>query len=144
MPMSELQPSSKTCIFCGSDNLKTFQAEASDARGEAKVDIVECSTCAFAWQFPLARTNGESIQHFEFAYKDEGKTASAYFDPEFKTKVANFELEFISHLPVDDHQLLDIGAGAGIFAKVASENGWSVTAIDPALDVNCVSERDNL
>mgnify|MGYP000987610619 CR=1 FL=1 len=31
-------------------------------------------------------------------------------------------------------RLLDVGAGAGVFAEVAADAGWSVTAVDPALE----------
>ena len=43
---------------------------------------------------------------------------------------------FVSTLPVTIGNLLDIGAGAGIFAEVAAGHNWNVTAVDPALDLN--------
>jgi SAM-dependent methyltransferase len=47
-------------------------------------------------------------------------------------------------LPVKNQTLLDIGAGAGIFAEVAAENGWNVTAIDPALEIGNIKNNPML
>ena len=39
-------------------------------------------------------------------------------------------------LPVKEKKLLDIGAGAGIFAELAAKNNWFVTAVDNAIDID--------
>jgi 2-polyprenyl-3-methyl-5-hydroxy-6-metoxy-1,4-benzoquinol methylase len=98
------------------------------------VNIVECAACIFAWQFPLARTETESVDYFDDSYADEGNTGSAYFDVERKREITKLELGFVESLRAGGRTLLDIGAGAGIFAEVAAAAGWDVTAVDPALD----------
>lgn len=134
-------PDSENCLICGSDRLRRFKARASDTTSPTPVHIVECQDCIFAWQYPLSRTQEESIQFFENAYADMGQTQSDYFDPGLKRKIADLELGFVDGLPVRDRTLLDIGAGAGAFATVAAERGWTVTAVDPTLDVERLSDN---
>jgi SAM-dependent methyltransferase len=134
MSVVEFNPQSKTCLMCGSTNLHKFKADASDTIVSSCVSIVECEECCFAWQYPLGRTEQQSIQYFEDAYANRGRVQSDYFHPDRKRDISNLEFEFLFGLPVEGNSLLDIGAGAGIFAEVAAENGWHVTAVDPALD----------
>jgi len=134
MEINELNPKKDKCLICGSDKLHRFKAHASDATDSTLVSIVECGSCSFAWQFPLNHDDQQSINFFESAYADNGKTQSKYFNSDYKLNISKLEYEFVAGLPVDGRTILDIGAGAGIFADVAYENGWAVTAIDPALD----------
>lgn len=138
--MPDFEPQSKRCLICGSHELIKFQARASDA-SEGWVSITECKTCSFAWQYPLARTAQQSQTWFEQAYCDAGKTQSDYFSPIRKQHIAELEFGFVSQLPTNhSRRLLDIGAGAGVFTKVAADNGWTVTAVDPSLDVEQISK----
>ncbi len=131
---SSFDPSTTTCLICGSEHLNRFQAKAFDSLTPAQVDIVECADCTFAWQFPLVRTAEQSVEHFEDAYTDQGENKSEYFEPEKKKKIAKLEMAFLGELNVQDKTLLDIGAGAGTFSAVAASEGWEVTAVDPAID----------
>lgn len=136
MTMNKLNSQSKVCLICGSDRLQSYKAHASDEKGTIYVNIVECNNCIFGWQYPVGRTEEQSIEFFETAYADEGRTQSVYFNPSRKREIAALEYEFISKLPVKGRTILDIGAGAGIFGEMAADNGWSVTAVDPSLDVS--------
>ncbi|MBL4893490.1 MAG: class I SAM-dependent methyltransferase [Emcibacter sp.] len=144
MKLSDKFIDSKICLICGSNELYHFTAQAYDAPPISLVDITECKDCTFAWQYPLNHTEQQSIEIFETAYTDKGKTQSGYFIPEQKLKIAKLELDFISSLPTENKTLLDIGAGAGIFAEAAAENGWSVTAVDPALDINQLNNKPGI
>lgn len=136
MSVTELDSKSKYCLNCGSNNLCQFEAYAFDATASTPVSIVECNNCNFAWQFPLGRTENQSVEFFETAYADKGRENSNYFDEKEKREISLLEYQFVASLPVQGKKLLDIGAGAGIFAEVAAENGWCVTATDPALDTS--------
>lgn len=125
--------SREKCHVCGSRRLYKFKADASDAKNSTKVNIVECLNCHFAWQHPLGRTEGQSAQFFEDSYADAGKTTSDYFSASRKTQIAKLEFDFISTLPVKNKTLLDVGAGSGVFAEIATLSNWQVTAVDPAL-----------
>ena len=142
--LNELNPQSAHCLICNSANLKHFDAAASDTEHPTIVHVTECKDCSFAWQYPLSRTDQESINHFDLNYKAQGKRLSYYFDPEQKKKIALLEFGFLTELPVEGKHLLDIGAGAGIFAQVAASNGYVVTAIDPALETERLSENGNI
>lgn len=131
----EMNPASKQCPICGCDDLLKFSAHASDSVCQSLVNIIECKSCAFAWQYPVARNTQDSINYFEAAYTDDGKTQSDYFNRDRKHAIAELELGFIKQLPVAGKALLDIGAGSGMFAELAAAEGWEVTALDPALDI---------
>jgi SAM-dependent methyltransferase len=124
---------SKNCLICGADDLSRFNARAFDVGDASLVNIVECRNCNFAWQFPLSRNEQESVMVFEAAYR-ENQNGNDYFDPDFKRKIARLEMSFVNKLQTKSGSILDIGAGSGMFAEVAAENGWKVTAVDPAID----------
>ncbi|WP_083881237.1 class I SAM-dependent methyltransferase [Thauera phenylacetica] len=140
----ELDPTVQSCPVCQSPEFKRFDAVASDVEGHSCVHIVECGRCHFAWQYPLGRTETESVEHFDRNYRAQGKRLSEYFDPEKKCDIALLEVDFLSQLTLPGKKLLDIGAGAGIFAKVAAERGFCVTALDPALELERIAELPNL
>lgn len=141
---AEFDSQSGQCLICSSLDLRRFQAQASDTQEPTTVSITECRDCLFAWQYPFARTVQESIEHFDQNYKAQGKNTSSYFDPKVKKNISLLEFNFLSQIPIGGNRLLDIGAGAGLFAEVASEHGWSVTAIDPALDQERLARRQNI
>jgi 2-polyprenyl-3-methyl-5-hydroxy-6-metoxy-1,4-benzoquinol methylase len=122
--------------MCASTSLRSYKALAFDSKNGVQVSITECRSCRFAWQYPFARSEDDSARFFDAAYSDAGRTQSEYFDPEYKKSIARLQLDFIAGLPVAGRRLLDIGAGAGIFAEVAADAGWIVTAVDPALDID--------
>ena len=138
------KPERKKCLMCGSTMLRRYKADAFDSSNDATVSITECKVCSFAWQFPLGRNEKESVEFFKKAYQNEGQVQSDYFLPERKRDIAKLEVEFITSLPVEKKTILDIGAGAGIFAEVVAENGWDVCAIDPALDTDRISKNKNI
>lgn len=136
MGVDELVSDSKYCSICGSKSIRKIRAEAFDVDTLTFVDIVECNACDFAWQFPLSRSGEESVGFYEKAYSERGttQTSTDYFNPRVKREVVELEVDFVGGLPVADKFLLDIGAGSGAFAKSASESGWDVVAVDPALN----------
>ncbi len=134
MLKTDFDPQSRKCLICGSDKLLRFKANASDSESLSHVNIVECKNCVFSWQYPISRTKDQSISYFESAYAGNGLPKSRYFDENQKRKIAKFELNFVESLPVTKKRMMDIGAGAGIFAELAAQKGWSVTAVDPAIE----------
>ncbi|XCN74199.1 MAG: class I SAM-dependent methyltransferase [Candidatus Electrothrix aestuarii] len=137
-------PQHDRCPLCQADQLRTFQAYASDMSGAVRVNIVECRRCVFAWQYPLGRNEQQSVEFFETVYADEEQAPSEYFTSEYKRKIAQLEYEFVAGLPEKGKTLLDIGAGPGIFAEVAAEHGRTVTAVDPALDVERLQKKPSI
>jgi len=129
----QFNENSTKCLICGSDSLHFFNATAFDSASTAPVSIRECKNCYFAWQFPRGRTSEQSADWYKKAYADHNHANSDYFDEERKREISQLEVDYIASLPIENRSLLDIGAGAGIFAALAAENGWNVTAVDPAI-----------
>ncbi len=142
--IAELDPTLQRCPICDSVELKSFDALASDVEGHSSVHIVECERCQFAWQYPLGRSESESVVHFDRNYRAEGKLLSGYFDPVKKSSIAKLELDFLCRLDLPGKRLLDIGAGAGIFAQEATGRGFDVVACDPALELERIDGLPNL
>lgn len=138
-----LSPDSSQCAMCGGEALTHYQPKAFDGPAGTRVSITECDACAFAWQYPPARSAEESVDFFANSYSEAG---SPYFDPAHKTKIADLEAAYLDELPLAGHRLLDVGAGAGIFARAAADRGYSVTAVDPSMEKNstCVADRGDI
>lgn len=134
MSIKELDEKSAHCQICGSSSIKAFEAHAYDAAPTDNVKIRECMNCHFAWQFPRGRTASESAGWFEKSYDNKHHAKSDYFDENRKREISQLEMGFVTSLNSKGQSLLDIGAGSGIFADVAAENGWNVTAVDPAIN----------
>ena len=134
MSIKELDEKSAICPMCESSAIKAFEAPAHDGALADRVKIRECNNCHFAWQFPRGRTVFESSAWFEKSYEDKNHAQSDYFNENRKREISRLEVEFLFSLKTSGQSLLDLGAGAGIFAEVAAENGWTVTAVDPAID----------
>jgi SAM-dependent methyltransferase len=132
------------CLNCGCKRLLRFKARAFDAATPSDVNIIECARCGFAWQYPLGRSSEESVKFFEKSYKGQGRTGSDYFKPARKVEISKLQLQFLEKVVRSKGAILDIGAGGGIFAVTAAENGWVVTAIDPALEISAVTDKKNV
>lgn len=145
MSAPAFDPSASACPLCGSGRLRRFGAPASDGHAGSTVAVVECRACAFAWQWPLGRSATESVRHFQSAYRDGG-AGTGYFGLEGKRAIAEVEMDFVATLPGRQRpgRLLDIGAGSGVFAEVAADRGWSVTAVDPALEADRLADDDRV
>lgn len=100
-------------------------------------------SCQFAWQFPLLRTESDSKNFFLSAYNQYNTSTTSYFNPKHKHLISQLEYNFVTSISSSPGKLLDIGAGAGIFAQIATRNGWNVTAIDPALTIENSKESKN-
>lgn len=133
-PSLLLAPKSDHCCICGSSSLRRFRARAFDAKAWTEISLVECRSCVFAWQYPFVRSEQESAAWFDDAYDGRNGAPSDYFSDEGKREIARLELAFVDSLPGVRGTLLDVGAGSGVFAALAAESGWTVTALDPALD----------
>ncbi len=142
--LSDLNPAGQICALCGSNRLKRFDALASDVERQEDVHIVECRECGFAWQFPFSRSEKESVDHFEANYDAGGNRISKYFDPSVKEKISKLQFEFLASLPLKGRRLLDVGGGAGIFARIAAQGGFDVTALDPALKLDTSDQNHDV
>jgi 2-polyprenyl-3-methyl-5-hydroxy-6-metoxy-1,4-benzoquinol methylase len=127
--------SSKRCFLCDCAQFRSFTALAYDGDGRSRVNILECLNCTFAWQYPIGRSEEESVSYFSQSYVDSASSNSHYFAADYKQNVAKAELEFVSSLPIDGRRLLDVGGGSGAFALEAAKLGWQATVVDPALEL---------
>lgn len=141
MNFNSFDPSSNSCLFCGSEKIVKFTTRGHDYgnMNDININITECSVCYFAWQFPLPNEEWDSVKYFEWA-----KGQSDYFDLTKKRKSSELKFSFVADLHGAGNYLLDLGAGIGSFAEVAADSGWQVTAVDPVLDVDRLSKYANI
>jgi len=122
------------CPYCHGKDLRRFEANAQDVGdNDVRVNILECNTCEFAWQWPNKRAEKESIKYF--AHKYESKNSDSYFDPNIKKQICMLECDFLNSIFSDPGTLLDIGAGDGSFIEIAASRGWNAIGIDPAAKI---------
>ncbi len=95
------------------------------------MNIQYCKNCHFAFQWPLSRSSDESASEFEIQYKN--KETGGYFDKDRRDQIAQMQLAFIRTLSAPNINLLDVGCGDGVFAKLAATQSYKVTGMDPAL-----------
>ena len=78
---------SSSCPFCKSASLKHFTAYAFDISPplSKRINIIECPQCLCAWQWPLQRTEQESVAVFNNAYLTQHE--ESYFDPEKRRSI---------------------------------------------------------
>ncbi len=127
-----------SCPFCNGDNLLRYSAPAHDA-APRRVNIVECRTCQAGWQWPLQRTEQQSVVEFENAYTKHG--VGTYFDPLKRESVADCQREFLETKIQIPGRLLDVGCGDGNFARHMAGRGWNVVGLDPAMLSEVTEDR---
>jgi 2-polyprenyl-3-methyl-5-hydroxy-6-metoxy-1,4-benzoquinol methylase len=86
--------------------------------------ILWCADCGFGWQHPLP--NSEEIRD----YYDVCPTYNIHGVDE-KEASAIKRIRRIDRLMTYRGRLLDIGSGLGYFLKIAQDDGWSVTGLEP-------------
>ena len=123
------------CPVCGGRHLKSLNPIASDLSDGQRITVVECRDCTFAWQYPLARTTGDSVA--SATSRSQDAAGHGYYDPAQRRRVAELQVDFIAGLlgrraDASEVRLLDVGAGAGTLAAAAARRGWTATGLDPA------------
>lgn len=131
------------CPFCGRDTLIHYKVKAHDTNDPEtiRVAITQCTFCIAAWQWPLQRTQAESVVAFLGAYEAQAK--ESYFDPAKRASIAELQREFIVNFALTG-SLLEVGCGDGCFAKIMATHGWRVTGLDPALPSDTETETVRL
>ena len=86
--------------------------------------ILWCGSCGFGWQHPLpSRSDIRYYYHCFPTYNIHGKSEK---EIGFKRRIQR-----LIKLNPTRGRLLDIGAGLGVFLKLAIQNGWQATGIEP-------------
>jgi SAM-dependent methyltransferase len=144
-----------TCNFCGRDEYRVrFPAIINNQR-QLDVDAFRCTSARYG-------THAQIVQcrHCGHVYANPrwsaGELIEAYIAVEDETYLAEQvgrEQTFARHLaslerytgPGYDRPLLDVGAYAGIFVKVALAAGWQATGVEPSRwAVNAARKSDLL
>ncbi len=119
----------RCCPHCGGSSIRAHHVVASDTRDHEHIAIMECSGCVFAWQWPLARSVEQSVDHATQRYAVAQD--HQYYDPEVRRRIADLRLEFLASLAAPGRRLLDVGAGDGKFVERALALGWDAWGVDP-------------
>jgi 2-polyprenyl-3-methyl-5-hydroxy-6-metoxy-1,4-benzoquinol methylase len=89
-------------------------------------DIVDCARCGLRIQNPRddGETLGAAYAHLEGLDEEQLVSAGA--------RAASRQLELTRRFVPCPADLLDVGAGAGVFARAASQAGYRVSALEPS------------
>jgi 2-polyprenyl-3-methyl-5-hydroxy-6-metoxy-1,4-benzoquinol methylase len=86
--------------------------------------ILWCGSCGFGWQHPLPSCSDIRFYYHRFpTYNIHGGNEK---ELGFKRRIQR-----LAELIPQRGRLLDIGAGLGVFLKLAIQNGWQATGIEP-------------
>ncbi|MCB0538257.1 MAG: class I SAM-dependent methyltransferase, partial [Bacteroidetes bacterium] len=100
----------KECLICKSKNLKKLTAYL-------KGNMFKCQNCNFTFASKIP-TEKELVEHYE------GYGRNDYLSP-ITVKRYNEILDSFEKYRKNNN-LIDVGCGIGLFAKVAIERGWNV------------------
>jgi len=92
----------------------------------ARTRVFRCNNCGLAFSDPTAARSYQHEEWYEWLQFTR-ETGQKYL--RFQTCMFSRQLCVLSKY-TDGRDLLDVGAGLGIFARVATDNGWHVTCID--------------
>lgn len=126
----DFEPSGERCPLCSGSSLVRHIVVAHDTDRPSEMTVLQCTSCDFAWQWPIVRGAEESLQFFRKNYA--ASEGGSYFDKTSKRELCVLEIEFVNSLVAERGSLLDVGSGDGTFAEVASEQGWNSCGVDPA------------
>jgi 2-polyprenyl-3-methyl-5-hydroxy-6-metoxy-1,4-benzoquinol methylase len=105
------------------------------------VNLIECRDCEAGWQWPLARTEQQSVVEFKNSYSNQDQ--GSYFDPTKRDSVARCQSEFLETKIAKPGRLLDVGCGDGNFARLMAVSGWDVVGLDPATLGTVTEQKSN-
>jgi 2-polyprenyl-3-methyl-5-hydroxy-6-metoxy-1,4-benzoquinol methylase len=120
----------KYCPFCEGGKLDMYSVNNSTGKG--RLSIVECQSCRVAWQWPVISEENDGTAFFDENYLANSSTDDKYFDAEQRREVATMQGNFVKEISENTGDLLDVGAGMGLFVNVAKEFGWNAVGIEPS------------
>jgi 2-polyprenyl-3-methyl-5-hydroxy-6-metoxy-1,4-benzoquinol methylase len=111
------------CPFCGGRQLRSFAVRRKS------LSLIECQRCIAAWQWPLTRSESESVDCFSQKYA--AAKQGTYYDESRRRAVAALAVGFVASV-CEPQRLLDIGAGDGVFLRQSLQRGWRVQGVEPS------------
>jgi SAM-dependent methyltransferase len=110
------------CPLCGD----AHQAREISARFGMKAMVAECPKCRLAYQSP--RPSEEAcIAYMDWRWASNDGYVS---DTQEKREVAAFKMQLVKQACGDRGDLLDFGAGSGVFVRAAIDGGWLATGVE--------------
>jgi 2-polyprenyl-3-methyl-5-hydroxy-6-metoxy-1,4-benzoquinol methylase len=110
-----------SCPTCRSEQILKIWPRC---RFNKNTEIRWCKKCGFGWQHPLPTPNDIRNYYQKYsAYNIHGENE--------KEKGFQKRIKQINKMMPKRGNLIDVGSGLGYFLKVAIENGWKATGIEP-------------
>ena len=110
-------------------------------------DHVKCNVCEMVYVNPILKD--EKLHNLYLDEQSYNKVLTNKLQIELDRKRFNYNLEIAEEYIKKPGELLDIGAGPGVFVEVARERGWNPTAIEfnsfcvnriKALGIKCINQ----
>ncbi|GAB6194392.1 class I SAM-dependent methyltransferase [Desulfocastanea catecholica] len=131
------------CVCCGQQNhlirYPIDQEYASNISGidikEVKIGITECSHCGHLYIQPVPQTT--FLSGFYAGYMSKAKSgfykersANIEIPEKFCKKYTHWLLK-LREIDINLHSVLDVGAGLGMFLRLAKRHGFEVLGVEP-------------
>jgi 2-polyprenyl-3-methyl-5-hydroxy-6-metoxy-1,4-benzoquinol methylase len=132
----------KPCLICGNENYKSIypidknyaSLHASVNLDSIPVGVAVCQNCGHQFIQPQPQT--AFLKAFYSSYMSKAK--EGFYKEQFQDEIpASFQrrfapwLERIRATHKEAISLLDVGAGLGMFLRLARENGFEVSGVEP-------------
>lgn len=119
------------CDLCGA-NKPEFLFKGVDRFSKSSYSLAACSQCGLVY-LPSRPTKNELEQYYPDDYEayyilEDDRLGSEQWHLQ---RALRIQLDFIEQHTLDKGDLLDIGCATGNFLKIAQDNGWQVTGIEP-------------
>jgi len=137
-----------TCPLCAAPNIKpALTAKDHTVSGE-EFEIWECSSCTarFTQNIPDANSIGpyyQSDKYISHSNTDRGLVNKLYHSVR-KITLAQKRNLIQKATKLQTGNLLDIGAGTGLFADAMRQGGWKVTGLEPDVTARTKAREMNI
>jgi 2-polyprenyl-3-methyl-5-hydroxy-6-metoxy-1,4-benzoquinol methylase len=136
------------CPVCGSKKFETFLSVKDHTVSRETFQLCRCSNCNFILTSPRPQNGDLGKYYLSEDYISHTGTAKTLLDKVYLTArkyTLNWKIDLIQKEGVKEKtkKLLDFGCGTGDFLKVASQNGFDITGVEPSDEARKKAEAQN-
>lgn len=135
-----------SCPVCQNSTFEKHLEVQDYTVSQKKFQIVNCKSCHFKFTNPRPDQNEIGAYYKAESYISHTNTSKGIIAKIYHT-VRKYTLRskvtLIHNLNPQKGKLLDVGCGTGMFLKVARNDGWEVSGIEPDTEARKIAEKIN-